>query len=93
MTVFPFSRRKCFIRDSTCIDSLSPTALALTALALTALALTALALTAVEHGSSPRSANVRKKYRYEGLSGRYISQAIAVESFCVVERNTDESIA
>ena len=65
MTVFHFSRGKCLICDSTCVDSFFPPALA---------------LTATEPGSVSRSADVRKNHKYEGLGDRYIFQAITIES-------------
>ena len=52
MTVFPFSRGKCLIWNSTCVDSFSPSALD---------------LTATEPASAYRSADVRKCHKYEGL--------------------------
>ena len=77
MTVFPFSRGKCLIWDSTCVDSFSPTALA---------------LIASEHGSASRSA-VHKNLMYEGLCDRYIFQAIAIESSGVFGRDTNAFIS
>ena len=78
MTVFPFSRGKCFILDSTCVDSFTPSALA---------------LTLTECGSASRSAEVRKSLKYEGLCDRCIFQAIAIESSSVFGRDTDAFIS
>ena len=52
MNVFPFSRGKCLIWDSTCVDSFFRSALA---------------LTAPEPGSASHSAEVHKNLKYEGL--------------------------
>ena len=78
MTVLPFSRRKCLIWDSTCVDSFS---------------LSALALTAIEPASAAQSAaqsaEVCKNHKYEGLCDQYIFQVIAVESSGVIGQDTD----
>ena len=49
----------------------------------------ALALTATE----PGSAEVRKNLRHEGLCDRYIFQAIAIETSCVLGRDTNAFIS
>ena len=77
MTVFPFSRGKGLIWDSTCVDSFF---------------LSALALTAIEPGSASRSAEVFKSHKYEGLCDRCIFQAIAIESSGVLGRDPDAFI-
>ena len=77
-TVFPFSRGKCLIWDCTCVDSFFPSALV---------------LTATVHGSASRSAEVLKNLKYEGLCGRYIFQAIAIETSCVFGRDTNAFIS
>ena len=78
MTVFPFSRGKCLICDSTCVDYFSSSALD---------------LTATEPGSASRSAEIRKNLRYEGLCERYTFQAIAIETSCVFGRDTNAFIS
>ena len=53
----------------------------------------ALALTATEPGSASRSAEVRKNLKYEVLCGRYIFQAIVIESSGAIGRDTNAFIS
>ena len=78
MTMFHFSRGKCLIWNSTCVNSFNPSALA---------------LTATEPGSASRSVEVRKSHKYEGLCDRYIFQAMAIETSCVFGRDTNAFIS
>ena len=78
ITVFPFSRGTYLTRDSTCVDSLPPSALA---------------QAATETGSASRSAEERKSLKYVGSCDRFISHAIAIESSGVLGRDTDAFVS
>ena len=78
MTVFPFSRGKCHIWDSKCVNSFHPSALT---------------LTATEPGSASRSTEVSKSHKYEGVCDGYIFQVIAFESSGLFGRDPDAFIS